>query len=48
MDIRPTHKSEIFGRGIMPDVEIKNTFKDWIENKDPQMDWIEKDIEKTK
>jgi C-terminal processing protease CtpA/Prc len=48
MDIRPTHKSELFGRGIMPDVEIKNTFKDWIENKDPQMDWIEKDIEKTK
>jgi hypothetical protein len=44
MDIKPTHKNETFGRGIMPDVSINQTIDDIINNKDPQMEWIEKDI----
>lgn len=46
MDFRQKYKSPEFGRGVMPDVEVKNTFEDFIKDKDPQMEWIEKDIKK--
>lgn len=46
MDFRQKYKSPEFGRGVMPDVEIKNTFEDFLNDKDPQMEWIEKDIKK--
>jgi hypothetical protein len=44
MDIKPTNKSETFGRGIIPDVTINYSINDLVNKKDPQMEWIEKDI----
>lgn len=44
MDIQPTYKSETFGRGILPDVNINYSINDLINKIDPQMEWIEKDI----
>lgn len=44
MDIRTTNQTEIIGHGIYPDKEIIPTLYDKLENKDPEMDWIIKDI----
>ncbi|MFY7811204.1 MAG: S41 family peptidase [Flavobacterium sp.] len=44
MDIKPTNKSETFGRGIIPDVTINYSINDLVNKIDPQMEWIEKDI----
>ncbi len=46
--IAPTQKTAIYGRGIFPDVEILPTLKDKLEEKDPSMDWVLKDIENRK
>lgn len=48
MDIRPKNQTEIFGRGIMPDVPINYTINDILNNTDSQMEWIEKDISSKK
>ena len=40
----PHYKSSIDGRGIFPDQEIIPTLKDRINNNDPEMNWILKDI----
>jgi hypothetical protein len=32
------------GRGIFPDKEIVTTFDDKINDKDPELDWVLKDI----
>lgn len=44
MDFRSKNQSKEFGRGIMPDVVITYTIQDLIENKDPQMQWIENEL----
>lgn len=46
MDLVPTYKSNLEGRGIFPDVEIIPTIEDIITNKDPELDWIKEDIKK--
>jgi C-terminal processing protease CtpA/Prc len=43
-----TQKTAIYGRGVFPDVEILPTLKDKLEEKDPSMDWVLKDIENRK
>jgi C-terminal processing protease CtpA/Prc len=48
MDIRPKNQTEIFGRGIMPDIPINYTINDVRNNTDSQMEWIEKDISRIK
>jgi len=48
MDIRPKNQTEIFGRGIMPDIPINYTINDVRNNTDSQMEWIEKDISRKK
>lgn len=45
MDNRSKNQSEEFGRGIMPDVTINYTINDVINNTDPQMEWINREIE---
>lgn len=47
-DIRPYHKTEEFGRGIMPDKEIIPTIEQIENNEDPEMDWILQDIKNKK
>lgn len=44
IDIRPTNQSNIDGRGIFPDKEIKPTIKDKISSKDTELDWILNEI----
>ncbi len=44
MRIAPYYKSELDGRGIFPDKEIKPTLQDEITETDPELDWIMKDI----
>ena len=44
MDVIPTHKSPIDGRGIFPNIEIIPTLEDLMTQKDPELDWIKKDI----
>jgi hypothetical protein len=46
--IAPTQKTAIYGRGIFPDVEILPSLKDKLEEKDPNMEWVLKDIENRK
>lgn len=46
MDIKTINQSEINGRGIFPDVEIIPTIKDKIAKKDPELEWVLKDIKK--
>jgi C-terminal processing protease CtpA/Prc len=44
MLMTPHHKTEIKGRGIFPDITITPTLKDQIEEQDPELDWVLKDI----
>ena len=44
MEVIPTHKSPIDGRGIFPDVEIIPSLEDLITKKDPELDWVKNDI----
>ena len=44
MAIKPFYKSTIEGRGVFPDVEIIPTLDDKIQDKDPEMDWVLKDL----
>lgn len=44
MCIKPFHSNDILGRGIFPDKEIVPTFDDKINDKDPELDWVLKDI----
>lgn len=45
--IKPFYSSELDGRGIFPDKEIKPTLEDRVKNIDPEMNWILEDIKKT-
>ncbi|HEY6143278.1 MAG TPA: S41 family peptidase [Flavobacterium sp.] len=42
--IAPFHKTNIEGRGIFPDKEITPTIEDYINEKDPELNWILEDI----
>jgi len=42
--IQPHYKTDIEGRGIFPDIEIKPTLKDRIKGKDTEIKWILDDI----
>lgn len=44
MEIAATNKTKTIGRGIFSDVAIVPTLQDFIEEKDPELDWIKKDI----
>lgn len=46
MDIKTINQTKIDGRGIFPDKEIIQTVDDKIKNKDPEIDWVLKDIKK--
>lgn len=46
IDIQSVNQSGPDGRGIFPNVEIKQTIQDKVEKKDPEMEWIMKDIKK--
>ena len=46
MDIRPINQTNIKGHGIYPDKEIIQTVEDKINGKDPEMDWVLKEIYK--
>ena len=46
ISIQPHYKSEIVGRGIFPDVEIKPTIEERIKQMDPELQWILDDIER--
>lgn len=43
-DITPTHTK----KGVTPDIQVKETMDDIIHKKDPQLNWILKEIEKEK
>lgn len=45
MKVAPFHKTDVEGRGIFPDVTIIPTLEDRLNGKDPEMDWVLKDIE---
>ena len=47
MHVKPIQQSGIFGRGIMPDIEIKPSLQDYIDGKDPEIEWIFNDIKKS-
>jgi C-terminal processing protease CtpA/Prc len=38
--IQPYFKTDLEGRGIFPDVEIKPTLEDWIYGNDPELKWV--------
>ena len=46
MRIQPHYKTDIEGRGIFPDIEIKPTLEDRINGRDPELQWVLDDIEK--
>ncbi len=46
MQIETVHETPVYGRGIFPDKEIIQTIEDKVNNNDPEMEWILKDIEK--
>ena len=46
MDIRPINQTNIKGHGIYPDKEIIQTVEDKINGKDPEMEWVLKEIYK--
>lgn len=41
----PKKPNQIFGRGIIPDYEVKQTFEDFLQNKDTQLEYTLKLIE---
>jgi C-terminal processing protease CtpA/Prc len=42
----PKKPNQIFGRGVIPDVVVKQSFDDFMENRDTQMEYVLKLIEK--
>jgi C-terminal processing protease CtpA/Prc len=48
MQLDTKQKTDIEGYGIKPDVEILPTYHDRLNNIDPELEWILKDIETTK
>ena len=48
MTCTPFYQTEMQGRGIFPDVEIVPTISDRINNVDPEMQWVLKEVENLK
>lgn len=48
LTVRPVHQIEEEGYGVKPDVYIKPTLEDLIEETDPELEWILQDIENKK
>lgn len=48
MEIAATNKTEVYGRGIFPNVKIIPTLDDIISANDPEIKWVIKDIEDRK
>ena len=46
LDIRPVNQTKVIGHGIYPDKEIISTMEDKINNKDPELEWVLKEIGK--
>ena len=46
MVVTPYYKTDLEGRGIFPDKEITPAIADYINEKDPELDWILQDINK--
>ncbi len=46
MVVTPYYKTDLEGRGIFPDKEITPAIADYINEKDPELDWILQDIKK--
>ena len=44
--VAPFHKTTIEGHGVFPDKEITPTINDFINGKDPELNWILEDIKK--
>jgi glycine betaine/choline ABC-type transport system substrate-binding protein len=44
IDIQSVNQSGQDGRGIFPNVEIKPTIQDKVEKKDPEMEWVMKQL----
>jgi hypothetical protein len=44
--VAPNHKTPLEGHGIFPDKEITPTITDYINGKDPELNWILEDIKK--
>jgi C-terminal processing protease CtpA/Prc len=44
MVMAPNHKTQVKGRGIFPDKEIKTTLEDRLTGNDPELNWILKNI----
>ena len=44
IDIQSVNQSGPDGRGVFPNVEIKQTIQDKVEKKDPEMEWIMKEL----
>lgn len=47
MAITPYYKTALEGRGVFPDKEITPTLSDYINEKDPELNWILDDIKKS-
>lgn len=46
LDIRPVNQTNVIGHGIYPDKEIVKTINDIITNKDPELEWVLKELGK--
>lgn len=40
MNVAPYYQSKVLGHGVFPDVSIKPSLEDKIQEKDPELDWI--------
>ena len=45
--VQPNITFENTQKGVVPDVEIKESMQDIIDKKDTQLDWVKSDIQKT-
>lgn len=48
MTFTPNTSRDLKGRGVIPNIPIDLTFEDLLQQKDPQLEWILKDIERKK
>jgi len=44
MNVKPYYQTDVTGHGIYPDILIKPTFEDLIQRKDPEIDWLKKNL----
>lgn len=44
MNVKPYYQTDVTGHGIYPDILIKPTLEDLIQQKDPELDWLKKNL----